>query len=523
MVDKLTSSNVKAQTNERSLLGQRPPDNDAKAWLAYWQAKDQPWRTEPEIDLARQSVLYSRRKAGARNAGSEYSFRGMRLSRAEVEWLLATHENGAGPVDWRGENQRVGLDLRGVDLSYTNLRGLPLTRCLGGLERKEWIGWSEANTEQLSTASVCFKGADLFEARMEGAILTGAMLQEADLRLAQLQGADLRHANLQEVNLTGADLTGVNLTGANLQKAYLTGAQLSESKLHRADLRAAVLFGAQLEGAYLVNARLDGANLAGAQLKGADLRGAQLQGADLSGAHLEGVDLTGAHLAGANLVGAYLAGANLTDTKLSDQQHQGPRIVDIHWGGANIGAAQWASVVMLDDEHQARQQSSPPNKETERQRYQAALRANYQLAYALRLQGLHEESAYFTYRARCLHRHLLRQQIATKGIQLKQLGAYLFSCLLDLVAGYGYRPGRSLIAYILIVPGCSFVYTLFGHMPLFPDALAFSFTALLGRGLFLPLTTLPSPLIILAFIEAIAGLILEISFIAIFTRRFSQN
>ena len=48
-----------------------------------------------------------------------------------MEWLLATHENGQGPVDWSDEQQRdrKGLDLRGANLFRINLSNLPLLVC----------------------------------------------------------------------------------------------------------------------------------------------------------------------------------------------------------------------------------------------------------------------------------------------------------------------------------------------------------------------------------------------------------
>lgn len=50
----------------------------------------------------------------------------MRLSRADIEWLLATHEHQAmyGPIDWSDEAQgeHEGLDLRGADLRGIDLR-----------------------------------------------------------------------------------------------------------------------------------------------------------------------------------------------------------------------------------------------------------------------------------------------------------------------------------------------------------------------------------------------------------------
>jgi len=35
--------------------------DDPKAWKVYWEEKGWPWRTEPEIDEARQKYLFERR------------------------------------------------------------------------------------------------------------------------------------------------------------------------------------------------------------------------------------------------------------------------------------------------------------------------------------------------------------------------------------------------------------------------------------------------------------------------------
>ncbi len=112
---------------------------DREEWRAYWQAQGQPWRTEPEIDGERQEYL-DRRRAIVKNIEQGiYPFRGIKLNRADVEWLLTTHDNGRGPVDWSDESQRMrkGLDLRGANLSSLDLRGLPLACMIGGLSRSE--------------------------------------------------------------------------------------------------------------------------------------------------------------------------------------------------------------------------------------------------------------------------------------------------------------------------------------------------------------------------------------------------
>src|SRR5260370_8344802 len=89
-------------------------------WCIHWQKQNQPWRTEPEIPLARQKELSKHRAIVPNIEKGLYSFKGMLLNRADIEWLLATHENGRGPVDWSDEKQRnrKGLDFRAVDVRY---------------------------------------------------------------------------------------------------------------------------------------------------------------------------------------------------------------------------------------------------------------------------------------------------------------------------------------------------------------------------------------------------------------------
>ena len=65
-----------------------------------------PWRTEPEIDETRQQFLAERRAVKPDLERGIYPFRGevgsKQLSSADLEWLLATHENGGmvGAVEW---------------------------------------------------------------------------------------------------------------------------------------------------------------------------------------------------------------------------------------------------------------------------------------------------------------------------------------------------------------------------------------------------------------------------------------
>src|SRR5258706_12608495 len=107
-----------------------PANDDKEAWRAYWKTQGQPWRTESEIDAKRQKYLAGRRVIVTEFEKGIYPFKNIKLSRADIEWLLATHENGRGYVDWSDESQRnrKGLDLRGADLRQVDLSELPLAK-----------------------------------------------------------------------------------------------------------------------------------------------------------------------------------------------------------------------------------------------------------------------------------------------------------------------------------------------------------------------------------------------------------
>ena len=148
------------------------------------------------------------------------------------------------------------------------------------------------------------------------------------------------------------------------------------------------------------------------------------------------------------------------------------------------------------------------------------MRANRQLAVVLRAQGLNEAADRFAYRAQVLRRRVLRRS------GTRAYGPYLFSWLLDVLAGYGYKPGRTLAAYLATVLGFAIIYYVLGHVagnqpsmsPLY--ALIISIISFHGRGFF-PAGFLPTlPMAVCAACEAIIGLTIEISFIATFTQRY---
>jgi hypothetical protein len=106
-----------------------------------------------------------------------------------------------------------------------------------------------------------------------------------------------------------------------------------------------------------------------------------------------------------------------------------------------------------------------------------------------------------------------------------------FSCLLNLVAGYGERPVCSFTAYLLVIFGFAVAFLAIGSGVLgigghdatnsSVSALVFSVTSFHGRGFFPGGgLALDDPITILAALEAIIGMFNEITFIATFTQRF---
>lgn len=541
----------------------RPSGSDRAAWRVYWRDDGQPWRTEPEIAVKRQVILSECRAIVPNISQNIYPFKGIALSRADVEWLLATHESGGlrGPLDWNEERQRrldgqkprEGLDLRGADLRGVNLRGLPLAGLIGGL--------TGGTAEQQMEAALHMEGADLREAHLENANLREARLEDirgenaylagAVLALAYLNRADLRDAHLEGANLRNARMEKADLYGAWLEGATLSGAHLEAASLSDAHMEGATLSGARLEGAFLRRTHLEGARIFGARLENASISEAHLEGSLLRRAHFESASLSDAHFEGTRLPAAELtrirrwrpdfpetlppadlrlaffdAGTVLQGTHLGDNRYGFVALADVRWRDVNLAVAQWSRdrrrnrPLLLGDERQARQRKNAEGKRKARkeriEEYEAAVRANRQLALALQAQGLNEDAARFAYRAQVLQRVVLRRQ--------RRLGGWLFSLFLDALAGYGYKPGRSLLAYLVVVFGFAAAYYALGQTVgphLSPtSALVFSVTSFHGRGFFPGGFTLDDTITQIAAFEAVVGLLIELSFIATFTQRF---
>ncbi len=485
----------------------RPAPDDHDAWRAYWKEQGQPWRTEPEIDEKRQEYLAERRIVPPDIEHGIYPFKDVKLNRADVEWLLATLD-GRGPVDWGdgGQGRRHGLDLRGADLRGAHLNSLPLTRMQGGLKIFDQFS-NRYSKSKRDAAAVHLERANLFGTHLEGADLFGAHLEGANLDEAHLEEAYLR-----EVFLEKAELLGSHLEKAHLDNAHLEGANLAM---------------AHLDNASLTTAHLEDADLFMASLKGANLRGAYLEGVLLREAHLESANLGEAHLEKADIREAHMEGVNLKNIILSDERHVGPQLADVRWGDVNLTVVKWSQVQMLGDEYQSRQKKRGrklKNRSIRRMEYEEAARANRQLAIVLQAQGFRRDPVRFAYRAEVLEKHVFWLEMIQHGMVLRRriqaLGFWLFSWFLYLLAGYGYKPLRSFLAYLLVIGIFMGLYLLLNPHLAWYEALVVSMTAFHGRG-FSPSTFTPGdPVSIASAVEALVGLIIEVTFIATLTRRF---
>jgi hypothetical protein len=183
----------------------------------------------------------------------------------------------------------------------------------------------------------------------------------------------------------------------------------------------------------------------------------------------------------------------------------------VRWNNVNLSMVDWTKLKRLGEE--------PPlftGWMFALRVHRAAVRAYRQLAAQLRVQGLNEEADRYSYRASVRQRSVLLRQ--------GHLLQYLFSLLLALLAGYGFRPVRTLLWYLVVIVGFAWIYFQLGQSeghPFAPDgALIFSVTSFHGRGFFPGGLTLEDSITKAAAIEAVIGLLIEISFVATFTQRF---
>ena len=222
---------------------------------------------------------------------------------------------------------------------------------------------------------------------------------------------------------------------AHLEFAYLGDARLQEADLDGSCAMDTDFTGAQLQDAYCANVCLQGAYFWNAHAERAEFWRAEFQGAWFLGAHLEGADLHRGRLCGgeslpshileamrqwdedisptlppADLSGVFFdAATNLRDISLGDEEYGYARLVDVHWGDANLAVVDWVctrrayihlgrriDAIKLGDERKANEtkysDGDPKNTPEDLKPVRMPFVRNHELATALRNQGLNEDA-----------------------------------------------------------------------------------------------------------------------------------
>lgn len=522
---------------------------------------------QPEDDAASQQAPESQQQADDElafpdlKAGNAWGESITKQRAAQLEAILQAweseqeHDRFRGAFDKKMSEQfGEGVPLTGADVFWLAAQAIEADKA-SDIAAREQLFVKNYRLDRLpSLANAHLQGANLTGAHLEGSYLCGIHLEGAKLDEAHLEGSILGltherdHTRLHELPLDSFP-EPAHLEGASLRYAHLEDAILSGTGLQGADCR-----GATFDGAFLERAVAQDAIFAKASLQGAQLRLANLLHAIFDETHLEQADFTFAHLEKARFVNATLEGANLNYARLNGADLRGAyfdrgtvlsgialgdetlgyvSVADVRWGDVNLAAVDWTrtqhsflgifkrvEAIELGDVKEALipifMNEIPKDKQAWIHGYKSAVRANRQLATVLRSQGLNEDADRFAYKAQKLQREVLRRE----GQWLRWLG----SLLLDIIAGYGYRPLRAFGAYAFVIALFTGLYLLNSHFVsphlTWNEALVLSMSSFHGRGFFNPNIQLGDTYAQFAAVEALVGLLIEITFIATFTQRF---
>lgn len=380
-----------------------------------------------------------------------------------------------------------------------------------GATREQTIDFRQVVVRDAVLSDFDFSFADLSGAEINDSTFSGAKLSHTKVSDSSIHDTDFSDADWSLANLSGVWMTDCTFTGTELILSNLSGAIILNCTFTRTKLTFANLSGAGISGdswCFFSDVKLEAANLSGAEL----LRG--FKDSD------EGSDLTRARMDSATVLGD----SSDDDGDVSDSEGfqfgKRPRLLDVAWNGAILANVWWKPLRRLGDEADIKK--AKPGKDRAKALHKAA-RAYRGLAKALQAQGLSDPA--LRYRAR-------EQQLERRArLHSFDIGGWVFSWLLNIVSGYGDRPGRSLRCYVAVIVIFMAVYwaitnQVFGfiashsaHLAWY-EALVLSISSFHGRGFFPATLTLGDPVALVAAAEAIIGLFIELVFIATFTQRF---
>lgn len=188
------------------------------------------------------------------------------LSNGTTGANLSGRDFGSQWTAWGGsaDGTTPGADLRGVNLSNTNLYQADLTR---------------VNLQGANLVGAVLSYSNLYAASLKGALLgvapgpgtqSAATLDNAYMPLADLSYADLRSVNFSSVHLytldgtSGVTLAYSRLDSANFSEAFLMGADLSSTSLNDTNFDQAMLINVKFKSAQMGNTKLTHSSLQGA-------------------------------------------------------------------------------------------------------------------------------------------------------------------------------------------------------------------------------------------------------------------
>jgi uncharacterized protein YjbI with pentapeptide repeats len=121
----------------------------------------------------------------------------------------------------------TGADLRGIDLSYSDMAGAKFSGADLAFANLSYSDFTAANFSPSEYAPVALDWAVMIGSNFEFADLTRASMVEAEA-----SGANFFYACFEGANLSGSDLTKANFSYAQMERADLRDAITEDSDFH---------------------------------------------------------------------------------------------------------------------------------------------------------------------------------------------------------------------------------------------------------------------------------------------------
>jgi uncharacterized protein YjbI with pentapeptide repeats len=298
-------------------------------------------------------------------------------------WPRLNKESSLLMLDFLADNGILflALNLTGVDLSNTELRGLNFKKAILDLAFLREADLSHINLEGARLKETNLIGVNLYQANLANSYLVKAILIDANLKFANLTKANLTNADITNCKLAGADLSNaiavsLNFTGQDLSRTKFIQARVRNSQFDNCDLSFANFSGASLREVSFKNANLSNTNFQKADLWETDFSGSNVYGSNLEGSkiydntkldakgllvwqlnnkpgkhsQLVHADLTQANLQRADLSNVNLRSCNLSLANLKEANLDGAKLLYANLEGANFRQIWYESITTKEDE-----------------------------------------------------------------------------------------------------------------------------------------------------------------------------